>query len=89
MRGAYNALYIANVVFQAIFTLVMHIAIGLGLSWILVTKCGLPSWLYAFIIIISVMSGLFSMIKFILSAMKALDNLDKAHKEKRRNNEYK
>ena len=84
MKGAYSALYIANVVFQSIFNLVFHIGVGLLLSWILVDKCGFPAWIYIAIIIITVISGLLSMIKFILSAMKALDNLEKSRKEKRR-----
>jgi hypothetical protein len=87
MKGAYSALYIANIVFQSIFTLLFHIGIGLLLSWLLVDKCGLPAWIYAIFIIIAVISGLISMIKFILSAMRALDNLEKARKEKRRKNE--
>ena len=84
MKGAYSALYIANVVFQSIFTLLMHIGMGLLLSWLLVSKLELPSWIYAIVIIISVLSGLFSMIRFILSTMKALDNLEKSRNEKRR-----
>ena len=82
MKGAYSALYTANVVFQSIFTLLMHIGLGLLLSWLLVTKLGFPAWLYAIIILISVLSGLFSMIRFILSTMRALDNLEKQKKEK-------
>ena len=86
MKGAYSAFYIANIVFQSIFTLLMHIGIGLLASWLLVEKCGLPSWIYAVIILLAVISGLFSMIKFILSAMRALDNLEKSNEEKRRRN---
>lgn len=82
MKGAYSALYTANVVFQSIFTLLMHIGLGLLLSWLLVTKLGFPAWLYAIIILISVLSGLFSMIRFILSTMRALNNLEKQKKEK-------
>lgn len=89
MNRAYSALYVVNIVFQSIFTLCMHIGIGLLLSWLLVEKFGLPSWLYALIILITVFSGIFSMIRFILSAMKALDNLEKSNKEKRRKNENK
>lgn len=87
MKGAYSALYIVNIVFQSIFTLLMHIGIGLLLSWLLVDKCGLPTWIYAVVIFIAVISGLFSMIRFILVAMRALDNLEKSRKEKRRKNE--
>jgi hypothetical protein len=87
MKGAYSALYVANIVFQSIFTLLFNIGLGLLLSWILVDKCGLPTWIYAVIITIAVVTGLISMIRFILVAMRSLDNLEKSHKEKRRKNE--
>lgn len=87
MKGAYSALFVANVVFQSIFTLLINIGLGLLLSWILVDKCGLPAILYAVIIFVAVISGLFSMIRFIISAMRALDNLEKTQKEKWRKNE--
>ena len=87
MKGAYSALFVANVVFQSIFTLLINIGLGLLLSWILVDKCGLPAILYAVIIFVAVISGLFSMIRFIISAMRALDNLEKTRKEKWRKNE--
>lgn len=89
MKGAYSALYTANVVFQSIITLLMHIGVGLLLSWFLVSKLGLPAWIYAIVIIISVFIGLISMIRFILSTMRALDHLEKSRETKRRKNENK
>ena len=84
MKRAYSAIYIVNVIFQAAITLLMHIGGGLLLSWILVEKCGLPSWLYAVTILIGVMTGFFSMIKFILSTMNALNHIEKSQKSKQR-----
>ena len=84
MKGAYSALYTANVVFQSIFTLLVNIGAGLLLSWLLIAKLGLPEWIFVIVIIILVFSGLFSMIRFILSTMKALDNLEKSRNDKRR-----
>ena len=86
MRNTYSAIYVVNIVFQSIFTLLMYIGGSLLVSWLLVEKCGAPSWLYAIIIILGVMSGLISMIRFILSAMNALASLEKAQKERRRKN---
>ena len=88
MKRTYSAVYIINIVFQSIFTLLMYIGGSLLISWLLVEKCSAPSWLYPIMIIFGVMSGLVSMIKFILSAMRALDSLEKAQKEKRRKNEH-
>lgn len=78
MKGAYSAIYIVNVVFQSIFTLLMHIGGGLLISWIFVEKLGLPAWLYAVVILLGVLTGFFSMIRFILSTMKALDHIEKS-----------
>lgn len=82
MKGAYSAIYIVNVVFQSVLTLLMHIGGGLLLAWVLVEKCSLPSWLYAFTILIGVLTGFFSMIKFILSTMNALNHIEKNQKSK-------
>ena len=82
MRGAYSAIYIVNVVFQSVITLLMHIGGGMLLAWLLVEKCGLPSWLYAITILIGVLPGFFSMIKFILSTMNALNHIEKNQKSK-------
>lgn len=87
MGKLYSAIYVINIVFQSLFTLGMHIGVSILLSWVLVEKIGAPSWLYALIIIIGVFSGLFSMIRFILSTMKALDSLEKAQHKKRRKND--
>lgn len=87
MGKLYSAIYVINIVFQSLFTLGMHIGVSILLSWVLVEKVGAPSWLYAFIILIGVFSGLFSMIRFILSTMKALDNLEKSRHEKRSKND--
>lgn len=84
MGRAYSAIYIVNIVFQSIFTLLMHIGSSLLISWLLVEKCGLPTWLYPLIIVLGVLTGFFSMVKFILSTMNALDRLEKAQKSKRR-----
>ena len=85
--GAYGTVYIANIVFQSIVTLLMYIGGSLLLSWVLVEKCGAPPWVYAILVILGVMSGLIAMIKFILTAMNALKSLEQAKKEKRRKNE--
>lgn len=88
MKRTYSAVYIINIVFQSIFTLLMYIGGSLLVSWLLVEKLSAPSLVYPIIILLGVMSGLVSMIRFILSAMRALDSLEKAQMEKRRNNEH-
>ena len=86
MRRTYSIIYVINIVSQSIFTILLHIGLSLLLAWFLVEKCGAPNWLYVVILLIGVITGLISMIKFILSTMYALDKLEQSQKDKRRQN---
>ncbi len=72
-----NALYIFNIVSQAMFTLAIPIALGFGISWLIVTYLSAPGWIYAVFITLGALSGFYSMIKFVLSAMAAYERLEK------------
>ena len=72
-----NTLYILNILSQALITLAFPIGLGFGLSWLLVTKLSAPGWLYAVFITLGALSGFYSMIKFVLSAMASYDRLEK------------
>ena len=75
-----NSLYLINVIFQAFFSLLFPMGCALLLAWYMVEKKDMPSWLYVVLIISGVFIGLFSMVKFVLSAMKAFENLEKEQK---------
>lgn len=89
MRRTYSIIYVINIVSQSIFTILIHIGLSLLFSWLLVEKCGAPTWIYVFVVLVGVLTGLISMIKFILSAMHALNNLEQSNKNLRRQNENK
>ena len=93
MKKLFNSLYLLNILFQAIATLLTPIALGALISYLLTSYAGAPSWIYAPIILLGVFSGLFAMVKFILSATAALERLEKQQSEKRtdikKNNEEK
>ena len=82
-----SALYVLNIVSQAIFTLALPIGLGVLASYLLTKHAGAPSWIWALLIVLGAMSGLYSMIKFILSATAGLERLEKEHntKEKKEN----
>ena len=80
-----SALYVINIVFQALFTLLMPIAFGFGIGWLLVNKTAVQSWIYAVLIPIGALCGFYSMIKFVLSAMTALDRMEKQGSDKKTN----
>ena len=73
----FNALYSLNIVFQAIFNLVTPAALFFVIAWLLVTRVGAPEWIYAAAILLGVLIGFYSMIRFVLSATAALERLEK------------
>ena len=75
-----NSLYLINIIFQAFFSLLFPVGCALLLAWYMVEKKDVPSWIYVVLITSGVFIGLFSMVKFILSAMNALENLEKEQK---------
>ncbi len=76
-----TALYAINIVFQAILTLLMNIGLALLLSYLAVTYWGAEGWIYAPLVILGVLTGLVSMIKFLLSSMRALESLEEQHRQ--------
>ena len=81
-RKLVSALYVLNIVSQAIFTLATPIALGALASYLLVKYASVPSWIWAVLVTLGALTGLYSMIKFILSAMAGLDRLESEHNTK-------
>lgn len=84
MNKTYSGFYVINIVFQGIFTLLWQIATALVIGWIFVEKCHAPKWLYVPLILAGVVSGLISMVRFILSAMKSLERLEEQKRKKKK-----
>ena len=88
MKNSYQKIltpiYVFNIVFQAILSLVSPIAIMLLLAWLLVSKLSVGSWIYVVLIMLGVFAGLYSMVTFIIRACHALEAIEKQNKEKRR-----
>ena len=92
-RSAFSAIQIINIVVHSIFTLLFQIALGLGAGWLIVERWGGPSWAYVPAILVGTISGLYSMITFVISASRSYERLEKEraeskkHKESGNNNE--
>ncbi len=84
MKETYPAIYTVNVVFQAIFTLLWQIGLGLLCGYLLVTFAHTPEWVYIPAVLIGVITGFGSMIKFILGAMRSLDRIEAERRERLR-----
>ncbi len=78
--------YVLNIVFQSFFNLALPMLLMAGGAWLLVEYASLPEWIYAPLIVFGALTGLYSMVRFILSAMSALDRLEREHKGGRSNN---
>ena len=78
----FSALYMMNIVFQALFDLVLPASLLFALSWLLVKRVGAPEWIYAISIPLGMLIGLYSMIRFIIAATSALNRLEKQNKKR-------
>ncbi len=83
-KGLVGALYVLNIVFQAFLTLLTPIGLGVLISWLLVTYAGVGGWIYALLVILGVLSGLVSMVKFVLAASKGYERLEKEQNERKK-----
>ncbi len=78
-----GALYVMNIVLQCIFTLLTPVAFMFLISWLSTSKLGAPVWLYAILLPIGFIAGLFSMIKFAITASEGLERLEKQAKSQK------
>ena len=77
---------VLNIVLQSFFSLILDIFVSVGLGWLLVEKLGAPDWTYAVIIVIGVLIGLLSMLRFILAA---LGNMEKIERDRQKEQQEK
>ncbi len=76
-----GALHSLNIVFQAFYSLAMPIGVGALSSYLLTKYASAPKWIWAVLLTLGTLLGLYSMVKYILTAMKNLELLEK-HREK-------
>lgn len=81
-RKTVNALYLINIISQALFTLLTLPALAALLTFLLVKFAGAPQFLYAILIPIAFIGGIFAMIKFIISAGEGFERLQKEREQK-------
>lgn len=76
-KKIFNALELLNILFQAFYTLALPIGIGALASFLLTKYASAPSWIWAVLLIVGVFIGLYSMIKYILTATSGMDKRNK------------
>jgi hypothetical protein len=87
VNKAYSTFYVINIVFQSIFTLLWQIFTALVVGWIFVNKLNAPEWLYVPLILVGVITGMISMVRFILTAMKSLERIEEQGRKKKKSEE--
>lgn len=82
-RNLVSALYVLNIIFQAIFTLLIAPAFFFFINYLCVRNLSFPKWTYAISLSVGFIIGIISMIKFSISASEALERLEKQRKNKK------
>ena len=80
-----GALYMLNIIAQSIVTLLIPAGIMFLISWFCVEKFSAPTWLFAVLVPIGVISGFISMIRFVIRAAEGVERMDNSNKKKNRN----
>ena len=81
-----SAVYVINIALQSIFTLVWQIAAAVGIAYLAVRFLSAPNWIYVPLILAGVLTGLVSMVRFLLGAMRSLDRLEAQHERDKKQN---
>ena len=76
--------YLLNIIFQSIFSLLTPAALMFLCAYLIDRNTEVGGWIYAVLIVLGIIIGLFSMISFILRAGAALEALEKQHAESER-----
>ena len=77
-----SPIYVANIVFQSIFTLIIPPGSFFFLNYLAVANFDIPKWSYAISLSLGFIIGIFSMVKFVIAASESLERLEKQNKEK-------
>ena len=80
-KKIFNSVQLLNMLFQALYTLVLPVAIGAALSFVLTKYASAPSFVWALLLTAGVLVGLYSMIKYILFAISAQKRLDEENEK--------
>ena len=83
-RKFVTPIYVLNMLIQSLFTLALPIGAAIGVSYLLVNHASVGGWIYALLVPISAIYGMFSMIRFIISTSRAIEALEKQNAQKRK-----
>ena len=80
-KKIFSALQLLNLLFQALYTLALPVGLGALASFLLTKYASAPSWIWAVLLTLGVLMGLYSMVKFIILASESMDRMEKQKAE--------
>ena len=80
-RRFITPLYVINMTFQAIVSLISPILLMLLFAYLITRYTAAGGWVYVVFIMLGVFSGLYSMVVFIIRAGRALEAIEKQHRD--------
>ncbi len=81
-KKIFSVMYAVNIIAQAVFSLLTPAALLFALSWLFVKRFGAPTWIYVIAIVLGILLGLVSMIKFVITSSESLARLEKEQNKK-------
>ena len=81
-KRSFSAVYVVNVVFQSIFTLLFDTGVCVLIAYLLNSYAGVGRWIFVPFVLFGLALGIFSMVKLILSAMRSLERLEESQGDK-------
>ncbi|MBQ3016797.1 MAG: AtpZ/AtpI family protein [Clostridia bacterium] len=86
MKNSYrkfiSPLYVINMVFQSIISLISPIAVMFLIAYLITKYTEAGGWIYVVFIMLGVFSGFYSMIVFIIRSSRALEAIERQNKRK-------
>lgn len=81
-----SAFQMLNILMQSLYSLAFPIAIAALISFLLTKYASAPKWIWVILLLLGTFTGLYSMVKYILSATKGLERMkeENAHAEEAR-----
>ena len=77
-----SSLYVMNILFQSLYTLALPIGFGALIAFLLTKYTSAQNWVWVVFILLGVFIGLYSMIRFIISASESFKRLEAEGKAK-------
>ena len=83
----FSFLYAINIVSQAIFSLLVPVGLMILAAWLMVDRVGAPKFVYAIAIVLGFLIGLYSMVRFVMTATANLERQENQDNKDNNNDE--